>query len=352
MKKHLLKAIFVTSIALCLTNAKAQDIHFSQYNQSPLALNPALAGMNTCDYRVYANFRTQWMTVSSGNTYRTFAGGADMAIGKITKYNSFAGLGISFLSDQAGDINFNSNRVDLSFAYHFMLNRKGTMQISAGLQAGFNHRSINPSKATFDSQYDPNNGTVDPNGARETFGRTRVMFGDAGFGLLFSAMTRQNSNFYMGAALSHLNQPKISFYPSGQDASTTGNQRLNMKVTIHGGAAIPTGKRLTIMPNFLVLVQKTAYEFNVGCNFKTALGNDASRSTTALHLGVQYRGLLDAVIVHAKFDIKGFSAGLSYDINVSKLLVASKTIGAPEVSLMYQGCARKKPRPGHCPVMF
>lgn len=352
MIKYLQKTIFITSIVLCFTIAKSQDIHFSQYNSSPLALNPALAGMNNCDYRAYVNFRTQWMTVSSGNTYRTIAGGADMSIGKVTKYNSFAGLGVSFFSDQAGDINFNSNRVDLTFAYHFMLNRKGTMQISAGIQGGFNHRSINPSKATFDSQYDPASGTVDPNGVRETFGRTRVMFGDAGLGLLYSAVTRGGHNFYAGFGLSHLNQPRISFYPSGQDASTTGSQRLNMKVTVHGGAALLVGKRLTVMPNFLVLVQGTAYEFNLGCNFKTALGNNPATSTTALHLGVQYRGLLDAVIVHAKFDVKGFSAGLSYDINVSKLLVASKTIGAPEISLMYQGCARKKPRPGHCPVMF
>jgi len=305
MIKHLQKAIFITSIVLCFTNVNSQDIHFSQYNSSPLALNPALAGMNTCDYRIYANFRTQWMTVSTGNTYRTFAGGADMSIGKITKYNSFAGLGISFFSDQAGDINFNSNRVDLSFAYHFMLNRKGTMQISAGIQGGFNHRSINASKATFDSQYDPANGTVDPNGTRESFGRNRVLFGDAGIGLLYSAMTKKESNLYFGFALNHINQPRISFYPSGQDASTTGNQRLNMKVTVHGGASIPVGARLSVMPNFLVWVQGPAYQFNLGCNFKTALGNDAKRSTTALHLGVQYRGLLDAVIVHAKFDIKG-----------------------------------------------
>src|ERR1041384_3935368 len=96
-------------------------------------------------------FRTQWVTVSQGNTYRTFAGGGDMAIGKITKYNSFAGLGISFFADQAGDISFNSDRVDLSFAYHFMLNRRGTQQISAGIQGAFNYRSINPAKAQFDS---------------------------------------------------------------------------------------------------------------------------------------------------------------------------------------------------------
>ena len=166
--KRLLKSIFIVSSVLLFSELSAQDIHFSQYASSPLALNPALAGLNNCDYRVYVNFRTQWLTVSAGNTYRTFAGGVDMAVGKVTKYNSFAGIGISFFSDQAGDINFNSNRVDVSFAYHFMLNRRGTMQISAGLQGAFNHRSINPSKATFDSQYDPGTGTVDPNGAKES----------------------------------------------------------------------------------------------------------------------------------------------------------------------------------------
>jgi type IX secretion system PorP/SprF family membrane protein len=351
MKKHLLKLSALLSALALMISGKAQDVHFSQYNAAPMLLNPALAGMNECDYRIHANFRVQWPTVSSGNTYRTFAGGADMSVGKVTKYNSFAGLGLSFYSDQAGDLNFNTNRVDLSFAYHLMLNRKGTMQISAGIQGGFNMRSINPSKATFDSQYDPASGVVDPNGIKESFGRTRIIYGDAGMGLLYSAMVKNNTNVYFGFSLAHLNQPKISFYPSGQNSNTAANDRVFIKTTLHGGAAIPVGTRLTVMPNFLVLVQGNAYEFNVGCNFKTVLGTP-STSKTALHMGLQYRGLYDALIINTRIDVKGFSCGLSYDINISKLLPASGSIGAPEVSLMYQGCARKKPRPGHCPVMF
>ena len=274
-----------------------------------------------------------------------------MAIGKVTRYNSFAGIGISFFSDQAGALNLSTNRVDLSLAYHFMLNRKGTMQLSAGLQGSFNYRSINPSNATFDSQFDPSTGTVDPNGTKETFGRTKVMYGDAGLGLLYNAVVKHDINFYFGFALSHVNQPKISFYPSGETNSAIGGERLYMKETFHGGAAIPVGRRLFIMPNFLVLLQGPSQEYDLGCNFKTILGSPQS-STTAFHIGVQYRGLVDAVIVNSRIDIKGFSCGLSYDINVSKLLPASHTIGAPEISLMYQGCTRKKPRPGHCPVMF
>ncbi len=351
MIKNLLKPVGALAAALLLWgSSQAQDIHFSQYYSSPLLLNPALAGMNNCDYRVYANFRTQWMTVSTGNTYRTFAGGADMSIGKVTKYNSFAGLGISFFSDQAGDLNFNSNRVDLSLAYHFMLNRKGTMQISAALQGGFNYRSINGANATFDSQYDPVTGIADPNGIKENFGKTRVIFGDAGLGLLYSAMVKNQTNLFFGFALNHVNQPKISFRPNGSDAAN-GNERLYMKITLHGGASVNVGKRLALQPHFLVLLQGPSYQFNVGLNAKCTLGNPAT-SRTALHIGAQYRGLMDAVIISTRIDVKGFSAGLSYDVNISKLLPASKSVGAPEVMLMYQGCARKKPRPGHCPALF
>jgi type IX secretion system PorP/SprF family membrane protein len=352
MIRSLLKGIFIAGTLLYGAELRAQDVHFSQYNSSPLLLNPALAGMNNCDYRVYANFRVQWPTVASGNTYRTFAGGADMSIGKITKYNSFAGIGLSFVSDQAGALNLSNNRVDLSVAYHFMLNHKGTQQISAGLQGSFNYRTINPSNATFDSQYDPTTGTVDPNGTRENFGRTKVIYGDAGLGVVYSAMIKETSNVYFGFSLSHVNQPKISFYPSGQAASTSAGERLYMKETLHGGAAIPVGQRLTIMPNFLVLIQGPSHEFDLGCNFKIGLGNNEKTSTTAFHVGAQYRGVFDAVIINTRIDIKGFSCGLSYDINVSKLLPASHTIGAPEIALIYQGCTRKKPRPGHCPVMF
>jgi type IX secretion system PorP/SprF family membrane protein len=352
MVRSLLKGIVFMGSMLIVGGLHAQDIHFSQYNSSPLLLNPSLAGLDNGDYRVYASFREQWPTVSNGNTYRTFAAGADMGIGKVTKYNSYAGIGLSFFSDQAGAINLNTDRVSLSVAYHFMLNRTGTQQLSAGLQGSFNYSSIDPSLATFDQQYNPTTGQVDPNSGKESFGRSNVIFGDAGLGLLYSGVARSGTEAYFGFALDHVNQPKISFDPSGQDISATGGIRLYMKETFHGGVNIPVGTRVTIMPNFLVLVQGPSHEFDLGCNFKTALGNDARTSKTAIHFGVQYRGIYDAVILNGRIDYKGFSCGLSYDINVSKLLPASHSVGAPEIAIIYQGQTKHKPRPGHCPVMF
>lgn len=75
--------------------ASAQDIHFSNYNAQPLLLNPALTGLNGCDFRVGANFKAQWLGVSEGNTYRTSSVFGDFAMGKPTKFSNFGGVGIS-----------------------------------------------------------------------------------------------------------------------------------------------------------------------------------------------------------------------------------------------------------------
>jgi type IX secretion system PorP/SprF family membrane protein len=351
MKNYSTLILYACMLLLLIKNIHAQDIHFSQYNASPLVLNPALAGLNNADYRVYANFRSQWASVAKENAYRTFAGGADMSAGKISKRNSFAGFGVSFFSEQAGSIKYTSNRIDLSFAYHFMLNKRGNMQLSAGLQGAFNIRSIDPSRATFDTQYDYITGTLDATGIRENIDRNKVIFGDVGAGIIYSVLTRNGSNYYTGVSVTHLNQPNISFYATGGSNNTNVAEKLRMRTAIHGGACIPISKRAFVMPNYMVLVQGPSYEFNIGTTFKTIVGNPVL-SKTAVYFGAQYRGLFDAVILNARIDYKGLSCGMSYDINISKLVPASKTIGAPEISFTYQGAFRKKPQVGHCPSMF
>jgi len=50
--------------------SQAQDIHFSQINETPLLINPANAGLG-CDMRAILNYRTQWSSVTT--PYKTFA---------------------------------------------------------------------------------------------------------------------------------------------------------------------------------------------------------------------------------------------------------------------------------------
>jgi type IX secretion system PorP/SprF family membrane protein len=341
-------AMFICVFAI--SGLKGQDTHYSMFNLAPMELNPALAGLNNCDYRIVANARTQWSTVSGiGNAYNTFGASADFAVGKVTKFNSFAGIGISVISDFSGATSYKTDRAALTAAYHFMLDRRGNASISAGLQVAFNYRGFTP--GTFDDQYNPQTGHYDPSlPSGENFARNNMVYVDAGFGLLYSQyFKRRKNNIYIGLAVDHVNQPNISWQTPGVYNNSSSDDKLFAKVTIHGGASFQVGDKVWIMPNFMLLFQGPSQEYDLGAMVRFRVGNTIS--TTFMYVGAQYRAPLDAFAPMVRLDYKGFTAGFSYDINISKLIPASQTVGAPELAIMYTGCLRKKPHPYLCPTL-
>jgi len=57
------RGIVLFALLLSALGLTAQDIHFSQYGNSPLNLNPGLAGVFGGDLRFVGNYRKQWLTV-------------------------------------------------------------------------------------------------------------------------------------------------------------------------------------------------------------------------------------------------------------------------------------------------
>ena len=333
-------------VVLCLSSFSflhSQDIHFTNYNAQPLILNPALTGLNGCDWRVGANYKAQWLGVSEGNTYRTSSVYADFALGKPTKFSNFGGVGISLFSDQAGDLNYNTNKVDVSFAYHIMLNKRATSSLSVGLQGGFAHRGFDQSRALF--AFDPITGEPILSSV-ETFDAQTRFYGDAGAGFLYSTSPRKNSNYFFGLALQHVNQPNISSFNINRDQS----ERMYMKFTLHGGALIPLSDQLGLMPGFMFLKQGPTYEANVSALMKYRFSKIPTVNT-AMYFGVMYR-VQDAIALIARADVKSFQIHFSYDLNLSKLTSASKGNGGPEVALVYTGCFNRKNSQRYCPAGF
>ncbi len=76
----MMKLYKIVCLALLISGSvlQAQDIHFSQYNQAPLALNPALTGLNACDWRATLNYRNQWASVTI--PYVTYAASLDLPL--------------------------------------------------------------------------------------------------------------------------------------------------------------------------------------------------------------------------------------------------------------------------------
>ena len=334
-----MKKVFTIIIVLMSMVLKAQDIHFSQYNAQPLLLNPALSGLNDCDYRVGAIFRMQWFSISQGNTYRTTSAFADMIVYKPERGSNYLGAGISFFSDQAGDLNYNTNKVDLSLAYHIILDRSTKQSFSLGLQGGFAHRSIDRTKAIF--SYDSTTGEPSLTNS-EPLRVDPLFYGDISAGFLWSISPQRNTSYHLGFAIQHMNQPNISGLYSKND-----NEKKYMKFTGHFGSQIPISDRLAIMPGFLLLKQGPSFEATISNYFKYSV-SDVPNNKTAFYIGTMYR-VLDAFIVAARADVKGFSINFSYDINISKLTPSSKANGGPELAVSYTGCIKRKYKGGYCP---
>ena len=64
------KITLFVALLLVVIAGMAQDIHYSQFYASPLTLNPALTGVNACNYRVGVMYRSQWSSVSA-DPYQT-----------------------------------------------------------------------------------------------------------------------------------------------------------------------------------------------------------------------------------------------------------------------------------------
>jgi type IX secretion system PorP/SprF family membrane protein len=341
MMRYGIKFLIFNILLFTAFFVKGQDIHFSQYNAAPLLLNPAFTGVNGCDYRFAANYRTQWTGIAP---FSTIAASYDMAIAK-KKYKAkgnFGGIGVSFFSDKAGDLALRTNQVNLNVSYTIMLNNKGTQSITTGLYGGIGNRSIDLSKATFDNQFGANG--FDPNRpAGENIATTSLWYADAGAGLLWNYNVNKKSNVYLGFATFHVTQPNLSFFKNA-------NEELFIKITMHGGAHFKIAEQFYLLPSFMYNIQGPHNQLNIGSLVRWGKSL-TPKDNTSVYFGGYYR-VKDAVVLATRVDFNGLSLGFSYDVNISKLTVATRGNGGPELSLLYTGCfSSKKNNTRFCPVL-
>lgn len=354
--KNILKIVLYVSVffsASCILAQGGPDIHLSQYNASPMNLNPALAGLNSCRYRLNAATKFQYANASSFPfVYKTATVGFDMSISRGYKYKNFFGFGFNYFSDVSGDINFTTHKMELALAYHIQLNKYATNTLSFAIIGGAGYRSIDWSKSTYDDQYIDNQ--YNPNGPREVLDRNNFWYGDVGIGALWNMSQKVSkktndygfyNNYFIGLYASHLNQPKLIFFKDNPE-------RQYAKVAFHGGAAILVKGKFALMPSFMYLNQGAANELNIGTYARYHLGYLPSQKTAIL-LGVFARvgNQIDAIIPAIRFDYRRLQVGFSYDINISKFAKGSGTIGGPELTITYGGCLGANNKVKFCPQL-
>lgn len=306
----------------CSVWVYGQDIHFSQFNFSPLNQNPANTNLFDGDYRFVGNYRNQWPSVPV--RYNTFSVSAEMNFATLKNGDRIGG-GLVFFFDRAGDSRFTSLNTALSVSYLKALDKKGHHALGAGIQFGIVNRNINYSKLSFDNQW--NGDVYNPNIAiDENFARTRFNYFDLGVGLAYKFTKAERTNFTIGFAAAHLTRPKQTWY-------TDNSVKLNPRFTVHTRAQVKVAKKWDVVPELMWQMQDSKYEVGYGAHAKYYVPAKTSH-TIALNIGAYGRSA-EAGWLLAGVDYDNLQVNLSYDINFSKLNRASRYNGGFEVSVIY-----------------
>src|SRR5436305_9027483 len=106
------KILFLLITSFRLTSLlNAQDLHFSQFFNSPLTTNPANTGfIPDADYRIGANYRNQYSTIMTV-PYKTMSIFGDAQVFRDRIDNGWMGLGGVILRDVAGSGKLTSTKV-------------------------------------------------------------------------------------------------------------------------------------------------------------------------------------------------------------------------------------------------
>ena len=323
MKK--IKILFLpVLLAMLSVEAWGQDLHFSQYYNTPLLVNPANTGFNPdFDFRAGVNYRNQWASV--GSPYKTTSAWGDVKLLGNRIENGWIGLGGMLWKDQAGSGSLTGTTGMVSLAYHQMLGYNSLL--SGGFSVGYTQKRIDVTKLTFDDQwngvfFDANIPTFEP------FTTNQVSYVDLQAGINYAYFASENFYFNTGVSVMHINTPRESFF----DASVSNNE-ISRRYNFFINASVKVVDTWILNPNIYVSMVGNSREILAGINANRDLGDNGARQ---LIMGVYYRNN-DAIIPLFGYQINDLKMTFNYDATISTLSKSNLTRGAYEISIVKSG---------------
>ncbi len=315
-------AVLLWITVCCSGQLLAQDIHYTQFYDSPLNLNPALTGHIEGKYRVNAINRTQW------NIYNTLSASFDINFGKPTQSNSW-GLGAVIANDRTSG-GLSTLEVLLGAAYHFNVDGREINYISGGVQVGLMQKRIDRGGLSFENQFDPTSGEFSSGTNVETgLTFTDLISPDLRVGITWSTYI-DNFNFKLGAAYLHL--------LGGNEGFITESD-LPARLVAHAEAKAMLGESIFLRPHVLYMTQAQASQLNFG----THLGYSFVENM-AVYIGGGMRSD-DAIIAILGIEFVGVRASISRDFTNTLVSDVGVGFGSTEIALSYTGAAANRTKP-------
>jgi type IX secretion system PorP/SprF family membrane protein len=302
-----------------------QDLHFSQFFNSPQTTNPANTGfIPDADYRLGAHYRNQWSSVMTV-PYKTSSIFGDVQLFRDRLENGWLGVGGLLLSDVAGSGSLRSNKIYGSIAYHQMMGNSSLL--SAGFNLGYAQKRIDPSQLKFPDQFDGKffDGNMPTAGIPLV---NSASYFDMQVGLNYAYFPEENIYINAGYSIHHVNKPKETFYG---DNSAFGI--IPMRHIGFINAILKVNARGIISPNVYFSTQAKATEVTGGLLANYNLSEAGEKQLIA---GLYYRHK-DAAIPMLGFEINALRFTFSYDATISNLNTFNGYRGASEFTLIKKG---------------
>lgn len=319
MKKYYI--FIILTLIVILSNA--QDIHFAQYNNTPLLINPSNAGEAGGD-RFIINYRNQWRSITK-NSYKTYSFSYDTYF----KKDKFA-FGFMAYKDKAGDGNFSTSQFNATLATKVNFNEKNYLKL--GLQAGLTQKSLGLTQLTWNNQIQ--DGVINENIASgENSSIENEAFFDMSSGILFTSQMTEGSKLNIGFSAYHVNRPKYHFISDNTNINIRWNTHINIEINKADNS------NMVYYPSILYMQQGNHSEVNFGGIIKYNLGMNSiytgKNKSSSLYFGAFYR-VNDALIAYTRLNYrKQFDIAITYDINLSYLHHSTHAKGGMELSMIY-----------------
>ncbi|MBC7411632.1 MAG: PorP/SprF family type IX secretion system membrane protein [Bacteroidia bacterium] len=329
-----MKNILFTAITIILhvSVIKAQDFHFSQYENNLSMLNPAATANIDGSLKINSCFKNQWGQISA-KAYTTSGFSADFALLKPTAKNKKLNVGLWVLNDVSGKSKYGTVVGGINIAASQTINSKNTL--CAGIMIGMGQRSANLSNLAWDNQYADGAYSAALSSKESVYAASNKYL-DVGVGIIWKYLQRNDLPVTFGLSLTHPNASNKALGTGTDKMVAKGVAFISLDLLVKKIA----GKGMFALAPKLLITQQAGHRETIpGLFAKYIIKAGAQNvkiglSDAFFDFGI-YSRMQDALILASSFGAKGFKLGVSYDINTSTLTQVSKYKGGLELSLSY-----------------
>lgn len=317
------------SVVLATVSAGAQHFQFSQYEFSPLRVNPARVA--STDFAQLAFIYRRQGTDGGFNLKSNSLTAMYPFISR--KGKRWSGIGLSLLDDRTGQAGIFVTQ-EAGLAYAINISPAVDQSLSLGTRLVYQNRRMDLAGLYTGSQYIPDRGFDESMSPGENFGEVQDDY------LTFSAGLHWQKSGEEGEELASVD---ISFFDLNRPAEQlmTASSRLNPSLVAAAMMRLFTAGRLDILPRVLYTRSASNNVFNTGAHFRYRLLTDGPATPSFVNILTSCVWGRSAIL-GLQFHNSRLAVGVSYDLPLSNANVSNT--GAVEVGLMLKKEVSKKAR--------